>query len=107
MHISSYNNKLGGDFMAKVSTNINLDPELKKSAQELFYDLGLDLTTAVTLFLKQAVRQQCIPFEIRRNKPNSETVAALNEFYEMKKHPENYKKYSNFKEILEEVLQNT
>ena len=52
--------------MPKVSTNINLDPNLKKSAQELFYDLGLDLTTAVTLFLKQAVRQQRIPFEIKR-----------------------------------------
>ena len=41
--------------MPKVSTNINLDPNLKKSAQELFYDLGLDLTTAVTIFLKQSV----------------------------------------------------
>jgi DNA-damage-inducible protein J len=38
--------------MAKVSTNISLDPALKKSAQELFSDLGMDLTTAVTLFLK-------------------------------------------------------
>ena len=50
--------------MAKVSTNINLEPELKKRAQELFKDLGLDLTTAVTLFLKQALREQAIPFEI-------------------------------------------
>ncbi|MGN1043541.1 MAG: type II toxin-antitoxin system RelB/DinJ family antitoxin [Acutalibacteraceae bacterium] len=90
--------------MSKVSTNINLDPDLKKSAQELFYDLGLDLTTAVTLFLKQAVRQQCIPFEIRRDKPNNETASAMDEFYEMKKHPENYKKYSSFKEAMNEVL---
>ena len=66
--------------MAKVSTNINLDPELKKTAQELFADLGLDLTTAVTLFLKQAVREQRIPFEIKRENPNAETSAAMNEF---------------------------
>lgn len=65
--------------MAKVSTNINLDPNLKKSAQELFYDLGLDLTTAVTLFLKQAVMLQKIPFEIRRDNPNIETIAAMDE----------------------------
>ncbi len=90
--------------MPKVSTNINLDPNLKKSAQELFCDLGLDLTTAVTLFLKQAVRQQRIPFEIKRDKPNAETIAAMNEFHEMKKHPENYKKYSSFKEAMDEVL---
>ena len=90
--------------MPKESTNINLDTNLKKSAQELFYDLGLDLTTAVTLFLKQSVRQQRIPFEIKRDKPNAETIAAMNEFHEMKKHPENYKKYSSFKEAMDEVL---
>lgn len=90
--------------MAKVSTNINLDANLKKSAQELFGDLGLDLTTAVTLFLKQAVMRQCIPFDIKRDKPSPETINAMNEFYETKKHPEKYKKYSSFKEALNEVL---
>ncbi len=36
--------------MAKTSTNISLDPELKRSSQELFADLGIDLSTAITLF---------------------------------------------------------
>lgn len=90
--------------MAKVSTNINLDPDLKKSAQLLFADLGLDLTTAVTMFLKQAVMQQGIPFDIKRKIPNAETIAAMNEYYEMKLHPENYKRYSSFKDALSEVL---
>lgn len=48
-----------------VSTNINIDSELKKSAQELYSDLGLDLSTAVNLFLKQSLREQKIPFEIK------------------------------------------
>lgn len=90
--------------MAKVSTNINLEPDLKKSAQELFSDLGLDLTTAVTLFLKQSVREQAIPFEIRRNVLNAETIAAMDEFSEMKAHPEKYKRYSSFKDAIDEVL---
>lgn len=90
--------------MAKVSTNINLDPDLKKAAQELFSDFGLDLTTAVTLFLKQSVREQAIPFEIRRNVPNAETIAAMDEYYEMRAHPEKYKRYSSFKEAMNEVL---
>lgn len=90
--------------MAKVSTNINLDPELKKTAQELFNDLGMDLTTAVTLFLKQAVREQAIPFEIKRENPNAETIAAMNEFFEMQKHPEQYKRYPSFKAAISEVL---
>ena len=44
--------------MAKVSTNISLDADLKKASQELFSDLGMDLTTAVTVFLKQSLRVQ-------------------------------------------------
>ena len=92
--------------MSKVSTNINLDPDLKKSAQELFSDLGMDLTTAVTIFLKQAVLNQGIPFEIKREIPNQTTINALNEFYEMKEHPEKYKRYSSFKEAMSEVLDN-
>ena len=92
--------------MSKVSTNINLDPDLKKSAQELFSDLGMDLTTAVTIFLKQAVLNQGIPFEIKREIPNQTAINALNEYYEMKEHPEKYKRYSSFKEAMSEVLDN-
>ncbi len=90
--------------MAKVSTNISLDAKLKKDAQELFSDLGLDLTTAVTLFLKQSLRAQGLPFDVtRKEEPNSETIAAMNEYYAMKEHPENYKRYSSFGELLNEV----
>ena len=90
--------------MARVSTNIALDPELKKSAQELFGDLGMDFTTAITIFLRQAVREQRIPFEISRKSLNHETISALNEYYDMKEHPENYKRYSSFHEAMNEVL---
>lgn len=91
--------------MAKVSTNIGLDAELKKSAQELFADFGMDLTTAITLFLKQSVREQRIPFEIRRVQPNAQTLTALAEYEEMKQHPEKYKRYSTFQEALDEVFE--
>lgn len=90
--------------MAKVSTNIALEPELKRSAQELFRDLGMDLTTAVTLFLKQAVREQGIPFAIKRGKINTVTIEALKEFDEMKEHPEKYKRYKSFRDAMDEVL---
>ena len=52
--------------MAKVSTNISLDADLKKASQELFSDLGMDLTTAVTVFLKQSLRVQGLPFTVTR-----------------------------------------
>ena len=88
--------------MSKVSTNISLDADLKAASIELFKDLGMDLTTAITIFLKQALRVQGMPFIISRENP--ETIAALNEYYEMKKHPENYKSYSSFKDAMNEVL---
>lgn len=90
--------------MPKASTNISLDAELKKSAQELFSDFGMDLTTAITIFLKQAIREQRIPFEISREMPNATTRAAMDEFTEMKKNPDQYRRYSSFKEALNEVL---
>lgn len=90
--------------MAKVSTNINLDVELKKNAQSLFADFGMDLTTAVTVFLKQAVREQKIPFEIRREVPNETTRLALDEYEEMKNNPKKYKRYKSFADVLKETI---
>lgn len=65
--------------MAAASTNIKIDPELKRQAQDLFKDLGLNLTSAITLFLTQSVREQAIPFRVGKNVPNSETVKSLEE----------------------------
>lgn len=90
--------------MSKVSTNINLDPELKKSCQELFADLGLDLTTAVTIFLKQALRVQGLPFTVGREIPNEETKVALDDYKQMKEHPERYKVYDDFKSLMGNAL---
>ena len=88
----------------KVSTNISLDPILKRDAADLFSDLGMDLSTAISVFLRQAVLVQGFPFVITRWHPNEETIAAMNEYYEMKEHPENYKSYKSFKELRDEVL---
>ena len=90
--------------MAKVSTNINLDADLKRSAQLLLKDLGMDLTTAVTIFLRQTVRDQAIPFQISRDIPNAQTLAALQEYEEMQAYPEKYPRYSSFEEAMKDVL---
>lgn len=69
--------------MAPVSTNIKIDPELKKEAQELFNELGMNLTTAINIFLAQAVREQAIPFKIGMDIPNDETKAAIADGHEI------------------------
>ena len=89
--------------MAKINTNISIDANLKKDAVSLFNDFGLDLSTAITLFLQQAVREQRIPFEIKKETPNKVTKAALDEYEEMKQNKDKYKRYNSFKDILEAV----
>ena len=45
--------------------NIRIDDDLKKSAEALFSDLGLNMTTATTMFLKQCLYYHGLPFEVR------------------------------------------
>ena len=63
--------------MAPVSTNIKIDPELKAQSQALFESLGLSMSTAINLFLRQAVREQAIPFRVGNPLPNLETLRAI------------------------------
>ncbi len=59
--------------------NIRMDDILKQQAEELFSDFGMNMTTAINIFLKQAVRENKIPFEITRNVPNQTTLNAFAE----------------------------
>ena len=63
--------------MAPVSTNIKIDPELKEQSQALFESLGLSMSTAINMFLRQAVREQAIPFRVGNPLPNLETLRAI------------------------------
>lgn len=76
--------------MAKVPVCISVDPEVKAQAQELFADFGLDLSTAINIFLRQSIRENCIPFTIQREVHNADTIAAMKEDDDMVNHPEQY-----------------
>ena len=91
--------------MATTNITIRMDEELKKQAEELFSDLGLNMTTAFHIFLKQAVREQQIPFMVSRRVPNKETLEAIEKIEENKKHTEKYKGYQNVEEMMKELLQ--
>lgn len=71
--------------MAKIRVNITVDENLKSEATELFNYLGLDFSTAVSLFLFQAVEEWAIPFKIQANslhKLNRKSRKALKEVNE-------------------------
>lgn len=66
--------------MAKTDTlNIRIEPELKKEVETTLNDLGMNIAEAVTIFLKQVVMTDSIPFSIRKPKLNTETIKAIEE----------------------------
>ena len=57
-------NRTGDDYMATASLNIRTDAEIKSQAEELLAEFGLNMTTAVNMFLRQIVRTKEIPLEL-------------------------------------------
>ena len=55
--------------------SIRIDRDLKDEADTIFNALGMNLTTAITVFVRQAVRQKKIPFEIALNTDDSKVVS--------------------------------
>lgn len=86
--------------MAKTTANISIDAKTKKKAQELFADFGMDLSTAINIFLRQAIRENAIPFAISRNIPNAVTLAAMES---AEKGEDIYGPFDNVEDAMEEL----
>ena len=90
--------------MAKTDTlNIRIEPNLKKEAEKTLDDLGMNVAEAVTIFLKQVVLTESIPFNIKKPKYNDETLDAIKEALEMIKNPEKYKSFNSVEELMDEL----
>ena len=89
--------------MATMNINVRVDASLKKDAEKLFNELGLNMSSAITMFLKSAVSYEGIPFEIKRIRPNSETKAALDEYLDMKDKTK-YRRYESFDDVIGDIL---
>ena len=87
-----------------MTTNINIrvDNKLKNEAENLFKDLGITMSSAITMFLKMAIKEDGIPFKINRNLYNAETISALSEYQDMKD-KKKYKRYTSFKQLLDDI----
>lgn len=90
--------------MATTNITMRMDENLKAQAEELFADLGLNMTSAFTIFVKQAIREQRIPFVISREIPNDETKEAIEEVQQMKKSPALGKTYTDVDDMMKELL---
>ena len=69
----------GDDYMATNTTNISIrmDSALKTQADKLFGELGMNLSTAFNIFVRQSLREGRIPFDSSLNQPNKDTVEAM------------------------------
>lgn len=93
--------------MAKTDTlNIRIEPELKKEAESTLNDLGMNIADAVTIFLKQVVLTDSIPFPIRKSKYSKDLLEALKETEEILKNPNKYKGFDTVEELLEDLNNN-
>lgn len=95
--------------MANISNAINMsfrvDKDLKKQADELFKNLGMNTSVALNMFLAQSVREQQLPFKVSMNnpKPSKELLKALKEGEEILSGKRKAKKYHSVKELIEDL----
>lgn len=82
--------------------SVRMDSDIKKQCEALYGELGMNLTTAINVFLRQSLRAGGFPFDVRLDKPNKETVTAMLEA-ERIAHDPNVKHYSDVEEALREL----
>lgn len=88
--------------MASTNFSVRMDSEIKKQCEILYGELGMNLTTAINVFLRQSLRVGGFPFEVRLDQPNKETIAAMLEAERIAKDP-SIKHYSDVEEALREL----
>ena len=91
--------------MAKTTSSnisIRMDSDLKSAAEALFDELGMSLSTAFNIFVRQSLREGGIPFKITEGRPNQETVAAMLEAERIAKDP-SVKGYHNVDDLFADL----
>lgn len=92
--------------MANLTTaiNVNVDKETKEEATKILKGLGLNMSTAINMFLTQVVKKDGIPFEIRNPKPNREMRKALKEAQDIIDGKIESKGYHDVHQMFEDIL---
>ena len=90
--------------MANTNINIRMDADLKRQFEAFCADMGMTMTTAFNVFAKKTVDEQRIPFSIGKERPNKETLEALEEVRQMKADPTLGKTYTDVDKMMKELL---
>lgn len=88
--------------MATVPTQVRIDEATKKEASELLEGLGLTLSEAINMFLKQIILRNGIPFEVNYPQYKPEVIEAMEEAKRVSRDP-NVKGYTDMDELFKEL----
>ncbi len=82
--------------------SVRMDSDIKKQCETLYGELGMNLTTAINVFLRQSLRVGGFPFEVKLEQPNKETIAAMLEAERIAKDP-SVKGYTDLDELFADL----
>ncbi|CTJ04419.1 TPA: type II toxin-antitoxin system RelB/DinJ family antitoxin [Streptococcus pneumoniae] len=85
--------------MSKMSISIRLDSEVKEQAQQVFSNLGMDMTTAINIFLRQVIQYQGLPFDVRLDE-NRKLLQALTDLDQNRNMSQSFESVSDLMEDL-------
>ena len=88
--------------IASTNFSVRMDSDIKKQCESLYGELGMNLTTAINVFLRQSLRVGGFPFEVKLDQPNKETMAAMLEAERIAKDP-SVKHYTDVEDALREL----
>ena len=83
--------------------NVNVDVNIKKQANAILNDLGLNMSTAINMFLAQIIKQDGIPFEVKNPRPTRELIKALKEADDIVSGKIDSKRYYDVDELFEDL----
>ena len=84
---------------ATTNFTVRIDSDIKKQCEAVYGELGINLTTAINVFLRQSLRVGGFPFDVRMEQPNKETITAMLEAERLARDP-SAKRYSDIDEAL-------
>lgn len=88
--------------MSMTNLNLRVDSQVKSKVESILNDMGMNFTTAVNIYFKQILRTGEIPFKIKVDLPNEETIKAIEEAEMLLKSPDT-KYYDSVEALFEDI----
>ena len=86
--------------MSTTNINIRVDSEIKQQAEAIFNELGINMSTAINMFLRHSIRYGGIPFDLRLNFPNECTQTAMDD---VNNNRDMSKSFDNIEALMEDL----